>query len=113
MNDRHTSAPLSLHPVAPDPARASRRAAGAHGLLITFEGIDHCGKSTQVLLLRDALLDAGLPVGCDSAPGAVLREPGESVVRGLARQATAHFGERVGLQINVQHENIFKFMHRI
>jgi ACT domain-containing protein len=22
-------------------------------------------------------------------------------------------GERVGLQINVQHENIFKFMHRI
>ena len=22
-------------------------------------------------------------------------------------------GERIGLQINVQHENIFKFMHRI
>jgi predicted amino acid-binding ACT domain protein len=27
-----------------------------------------------------------------------------------ALEATA---ERVGLQINVQHENIFKFMHRI
>ena len=33
----------------------------------------------------------------------------------LARlqEQLAVVGERVGLQINVQHENIFKFMHRI
>ena len=29
------------------------------------------------------------------------------------QEALAVVGERVGLQINVQHENIFKFMHRI
>ena len=29
------------------------------------------------------------------------------------KQALAETGERVGLQIHVQHENIFKFMHRI
>jgi ACT domain-containing protein len=29
------------------------------------------------------------------------------------KQALAETGERIGLQIHVQHENIFKFMHRI
>ena len=29
------------------------------------------------------------------------------------QQALAATGERVGLQIHVQHENIFRFMHRI
>ena len=29
------------------------------------------------------------------------------------KAALAATGERVGLQIHVQHENIFKFMHRI
>jgi ACT domain-containing protein len=31
----------------------------------------------------------------------------------LLQEALTVVGERVGLQINVQHENIFKFMHRI
>ena len=90
MNDRHTSAALRDDPTAPDPARVPRPAAGAHGLLITFEGIDRCGKSTQVLLLRDALLDAGLPVGCDSAPGAVLREPGDTPAGERIRDLLLH-----------------------
>ena len=46
------------------------------GLFITFEGIDRCGKSTQAALLRDALVAAGVQVGCVGAPAAVLREPG-------------------------------------
>jgi predicted amino acid-binding ACT domain protein len=29
------------------------------------------------------------------------------------QEALAATGERTGLQIHVQHENIFKFMHRI
>ena len=29
------------------------------------------------------------------------------------KEALASTGERVGLQIHVQHENIFKFMHRV
>jgi ACT domain-containing protein len=36
----------------------------------------------------------------------------ETTLAQLQEQLTA-VGERVGLQINVQHENIFKFMHRI
>ena len=31
----------------------------------------------------------------------------------LLQEALNVVGERVGLQINVQHENIFRFMHRI
>ena len=29
------------------------------------------------------------------------------------KHALAETGERIGLQIHVQHENIFKFMHRV
>jgi ACT domain-containing protein len=29
------------------------------------------------------------------------------------KESLARTGERVGLQIHVQHENIFKFMHRV
>jgi len=29
------------------------------------------------------------------------------------KEALARTGEEIGLQINVQHENIFRFMHRI
>ena len=29
------------------------------------------------------------------------------------KEALAETGERIGLQIHVQHENIFRFMHRI
>jgi ACT domain-containing protein len=36
----------------------------------------------------------------------------ETTLAQLQEQLTV-VGERVGLQINVQHENIFKFMHRI
>jgi dTMP kinase len=90
VNDRHTSAPLRDDPTAPDPARVPRPAAGAHGLLITFEGIDRCGKSTQVLLLRDALLRAGLPVGCEQVPGGVLREPGDTPAGERIRDLLLH-----------------------
>jgi dTMP kinase len=46
------------------------------GLLVTFEGGDGCGKSTQAELLRDRLVARGVPVGPEPAPGAVIREPG-------------------------------------
>jgi len=95
VNDRHTSAPLRDDPTAPDPARVPRPAAGARGLLITFEGIDRCGKSTQVLLLRDALLRAGLPVGCEHAPGGVLREPGGTPAGERMREILLHEPERL------------------
>ena len=32
---------------------------------------------------------------------------------GQLQEALAATGERVGLQVNVQHENIFRFMHRV
>jgi dTMP kinase len=46
------------------------------GLLVTFEGGDGCGKSTQAELLCDRLVARGLPVGPAGEPGAVIREPG-------------------------------------
>jgi len=46
------------------------------GLLVSVEGGDGCGKSTQTELLRDALVARGLPVGPAGAPGMVVREPG-------------------------------------
>jgi dTMP kinase len=46
------------------------------GLLVTFEGGDGCGKSTQAELLRDRLVAGGLPVGPAGGPGVVIREPG-------------------------------------
>ena len=39
-------------------------------------------------------------------------EEGESSLHDL-QEVLAKTGERTGLQIQVQHENIFKFMHRI
>ncbi len=39
------------------------------GLLITFEGIDGCGKSTQALLLRDHLLERGKNAELYREPG--------------------------------------------
>jgi dTMP kinase len=43
------------------------------GLLVTFEGIDGCGKSTQVSALKDSLIEKGLQV-------IVIREPGATLI---------------------------------
>ena len=45
---------------------------GLPGVLIAFEGIDGCGKSTQARLLRDELIARGHVV-------AIYREPGDTV----------------------------------
>ncbi len=39
-------------------------------------------------------------------------DQGESTIAAL-KEALEKTGEAIGLQIHVQHENIFKFMHRI
>lgn len=57
------------------------------GVLITIEGVDGCGKSTQAALLCEALVAHGLRVGPAGAPGTVVREPGGTpageAVRGI------------------------------
>ena len=50
------------------------------GLFVTFEGIDKSGKTTQVDLLREALVGRGVPVGYEGHPGETLREPGGTPV---------------------------------
>jgi len=39
------------------------------GRFITFEGIDGCGKTTQLKLLEQALTNAGIPCLCTREPG--------------------------------------------
>lgn len=60
------------------------------GILISLEGCDGCGKSTQARLLCERLLDAGLPVGPAGAPGAVVREPGGTAVGERIRDVLLH-----------------------
>lgn len=60
------------------------------GFLLTFEGIDKSGKSTQVELLRQRLLARGLPVGYRGAPEATLREPGGTPAGEAIRDLLLH-----------------------
>jgi len=60
------------------------------GVLITLEGCDGCGKSTQAALLCARLAACGLPVGPRSAPGAVVREPGGTAVGEAVRDILLH-----------------------
>lgn len=46
---------------------------GERGTFVTFEGIDGCGKSTQLDLMAAALAELGVPYVC-------LREPGGNVI---------------------------------
>jgi len=63
------------------------------GVLITFEGCDGCGKSTQAALLCERLAACGLPVGSSSAPGAVVREPGGTAAGEAVRDVLLHSPE--------------------
>ena len=60
------------------------------GVLITLEGCDGCGKSTQAALLCERLSACGLPVGPSSAPGAVIREPGGTALGEAVRDVLLH-----------------------
>jgi len=63
---------------------------GRAGFFIAFEGIDRCGKSTQVELLSAALLAQGLPVGYAGVPGGSLREPGGTPTGEAVRELLLH-----------------------
>ena len=60
------------------------------GLLVSFEGVDGCGKSTQAEALCSRLVARGLPVGQASAPGAVIREPGGTATGEALREILLH-----------------------
>ena len=59
------------------------------GVLITLEGCDGCGKSTQAAILCERLQACGLPVGPADRPGAVIREPGGTAAGEAIRQRGA------------------------
>jgi dTMP kinase len=63
---------------------------GRRGVLITLEGVDGCGKSTQAALLCERLAACGLPVGPASAPGSVIREPGATPAGEAIRDVLLH-----------------------
>lgn len=60
------------------------------GVLITLEGCDGCGKSTQAALLCERLAARGLPVGPAANPGAVVREPGGTPAGEAIRDVLLH-----------------------
>lgn len=65
------------------------------GVLITIEGGDGCGKSTQAAILCERLVSCGLPVGPESQPGEVVREPGGTPAGEALRDLLLH-GPRMG-----------------
>jgi len=73
-------------PGAARPDSSDRR----RGLFVTLEGIDRSGKTTQVGLLRDALVRRGLPVGYQGHPGETLREPGGTPAGEEIRELLLH-----------------------
>lgn len=60
------------------------------GVLITLEGCDGCGKSTQAAVLCERLVAQGLPAGPSAAPGSVVREPGGSPAGEAIRDLLLH-----------------------
>jgi len=60
------------------------------GFFIAFEGIDRCGKSTQVGRLCAALLAHGVRLGHVGVPGGSLREPGGTPTGEAVREILLH-----------------------
>jgi dTMP kinase len=60
------------------------------GVLISLEGCDGCGKSTQAALLCARLAACGLPTGPASAPDTVIREPGATPAGEAIRGVLLH-----------------------
>ena len=60
------------------------------GVLISLEGCDGCGKSTQAAILCARLAACGLPVGPSAAPGTVIREPGATPAGEAIRDLLLH-----------------------
>jgi dTMP kinase len=60
------------------------------GVLISLEGCDGCGKSTQAAMLCERLAACGLPVGPAAAPGSVIREPGATPAGEAIRDVLLH-----------------------
>lgn len=60
------------------------------GVLISLEGIDGCGKSTQAEALCARLAALGWPVGPAGAPGSAIREPGGTPAGEQVREILLH-----------------------
>jgi len=73
-------------------AGLSLRERGARGLFLTFEGIDGCGKTTQLNLLSDYLARLGLPYLVTREPGGT--ELGEQVRKILLRRSSVGMDPR-------------------
>lgn len=74
---------IETRPIRPEPFPAPGNLQGGHiGALIALEGIDGCGKSTQIRLLAERLAAEGIP--CSTT-----REPTDSPFGRLLRQVLA------------------------